>query len=382
MLKREVAVELMKHLVNHDWHGYSQYSRWGDGEGTCGIEVGGKVYQLEQGDRDCSSAIISAFEAAGISCGGATYTGNMRSCMVGTGNFVWHPMSSGYIAKPGDVYLNEVHHTAMCTSAVPDLLAEFCISETGGIDGAEGDQTGYESYEHAYYDRPWDGILECVNTEPANEVKSDRWVKDAKGWWYRRADGSYPKDQWLLLDAWYYFDSYGYALRNQWKYIKGLWYYFGDDCRMSKGWIKLDGHWYYLNPTAGAKPEGAMLTGWQKIGSYWYFLRPARDGDHPEGSAATEWIRDDLYWYYLLPEKKGSKPECSMALGWEQIGGKWYYFNPDKNCQPIGSMMCCHWITENGKRYYVKEDGVMAANESIVIDGKEYRFDGSGALKA
>ena len=60
MLKREVAVELMKHLVNHDWHGYSQYSRWGDGEGTCGIEVGGKVYQLEQGDRDCSSAIISA----------------------------------------------------------------------------------------------------------------------------------------------------------------------------------------------------------------------------------------------------------------------------------------------------------------------------------
>ena len=154
----------------------------------------------------------------------------------------------------------------------------------------------------------------CVNTEPANEVKSDRWVKDAKGWWYRRADGSYPKDQWLLLDAWYYFDSYGYALRNQWKYIKGLWYYFGDDCRMSKGWIKLDGHWYYLNPTAGAKPEGAMLTGWQKIGSYWYFLRPARDGDHPEGSAATEWIRDDLYWYYLLPEKKAASRNAQWRL--------------------------------------------------------------------
>ena len=379
MLKREVAVELMKHLVNHDWHGYSQYSRWGDGEGTCDIAIAGKVYHLEQGDRDCSSAIISAFEAAGISCGGATYTGNMRSCMVGTGNFVWHPMSSGYIAKPGDVYLNEVYHTAMCTSAVPDLLAEFCISETGGIDGAEGDQTGYESYEHAYYDRPWDGILECVNTEPADAAK-DKWVKDTKGWWYQYANGSYPKDQWLLLDAWYYFDSYGYALRNQWKYIKGLWYYFGADCRMAKGWIMLGGHWYYLNPTAGAKPEGAMLTGWQKIGSYWYFLRPARDGNHPEGSAATGWIRDDLYWYYLLPKRKGSKPECSMALGWEQIGGKWYYFNPDKNCQAIGSMMRCHWITNGNKRYYLKEDGVMAANEIVAINGKEYRFDGSGAV--
>lgn len=162
MLKKEIAVQLMEHLCNHSWHGYSQVSRWGDGEGTCPVTIGGKTYYLEQGDRDCSSAVISAFEAAGISCGGATYTGNMRACMVGTGNFVWHPMSSGYIAQRGDVYLNEGCHTALCTSAVPDMLAEFSISETGGIDGAEGDQTGRESSIHAYYDYPWDGILECV----------------------------------------------------------------------------------------------------------------------------------------------------------------------------------------------------------------------------
>ena len=162
MLLKEIAVQLMEHLCNHDWHGYSQVSRWGDGEGTCPVTIGGKIYYLEQGDRDCSSAIVSAFEAAGISCGGASYTGNMRSCMVGTGNFKWHPMSSGYIAQRGDVYLKEGAHTAMCTSAVPDMLAEFSISETGGIDGAEGDQTGRESYIHAYYDYPWDGILECV----------------------------------------------------------------------------------------------------------------------------------------------------------------------------------------------------------------------------
>ncbi len=162
MLLKEIAVQLMEHLCNHDWHGYSQVSRWGDGEGTCPVAIGGKTYYLEQGDRDCSSAIVSAFEAAGISCGGASYTGNMRSCMVGTGNFKWHPMSSGYIAQRGDVYLKEGAHTAMCTSAVPDMLAEFSISETGGIDGAEGDQTGRESYIHAYYDYPWDGILECV----------------------------------------------------------------------------------------------------------------------------------------------------------------------------------------------------------------------------
>lgn len=167
MLKKQVAVELMKHLVTHDWHGYSQVSRWGDGEGTCDIDIGGKVYQLEQGDRDCSSGVISAYEAAGISCGGATYTGNMRQLMCGTGNFRWHPMSSGYVAQAGDIYLNEVCHTAMCLSAVPDMLMEFAISETGGIDGAEGDQTGDESRIRAYYDYPWDGILECINREEA-----------------------------------------------------------------------------------------------------------------------------------------------------------------------------------------------------------------------
>lgn len=165
MLKKQVAVELMRHLVIHDYHGYSQISRWGDGTGNCNVQIGTGNYQVEQGDRDCSSAIIDAFESAGISCGGATYTGNMRVCMCGTGNFRWHPMSSGYIAQAGDVYLNEVCHTAMCLSAEPDMLMEFCISETGSIDGREGDQTGHESHIRSYYDYPWNGILECINTE-------------------------------------------------------------------------------------------------------------------------------------------------------------------------------------------------------------------------
>lgn len=181
MKKKEIAVKLFKHLIDHNWHGYSQISRWGDGYGTCPIVINGKTYQLQKGDRDCSSAIISAFEASGISCGGATYTGNMRACMTATGNFKWHQMSTGYVAKPGDVYLNEVNHTAMCTSAVPDLLGEFSISETGGIDGAEGDQTGWESHECAYYNYPWDGILECINNETDGTVNNNENTGKKKG---------------------------------------------------------------------------------------------------------------------------------------------------------------------------------------------------------
>ena len=157
----EVAVRIMQHLVSHDGdsgHGYTQGSnRWGNGIRET-LVVDGKAYSFAGGDRDCSSAVISAYEAAGVDCGGATYTGNMRRCMCSTGNFAWEPMS--YVAQPGDVYLNERDHTAMCKTAVPDVLMQFSINENGGIvGGREGDQTGQESNTRPYYDYPWDGIL-------------------------------------------------------------------------------------------------------------------------------------------------------------------------------------------------------------------------------
>mgnify|MGYP006922428584 CR=1 FL=1 len=41
---------------------------------------------------------------------------------------------------------------------------EFSISETGGIDGAEGDQTGRESLIRPYYSYPWAPILCRIRT--------------------------------------------------------------------------------------------------------------------------------------------------------------------------------------------------------------------------
>ena len=171
MKKKELARGIMYHLVTCAAHGYSQLARNGNGTETinyCGVEV-----NIKSGDRDCSSAVIDAFESAGISCGGATYTGNMRQRMCATGNFRWHPRGDGYKAKGADVYLNEVHHTAMCLSDSPNLLMQFSISENGTISGAQGDQTGKESVAKAYYDYPWDGILECINSDdvPGTEDK-------------------------------------------------------------------------------------------------------------------------------------------------------------------------------------------------------------------
>lgn len=187
--KREVAAQIMEHLCNHSTHGYSQPNRFG--YGTDSITVDGVTYTFANGDRDCSSAVISAYTAAGVDCGGATYTGDMKNCMCSTGNFEWMPMS--YIAQRGDIYLNEYGrgmsagngHTAMCTSAYPDMLAEF-YSDYGYPQS--GDQNGLESRIAPYYDNPWDGILRYVGdgggTPPPSHDTDLRYrVKTAQAGW-------------------------------------------------------------------------------------------------------------------------------------------------------------------------------------------------------
>ena len=180
--KKEVAALIMRHLCTHDKHGYTQDMQGRQGTGTETIDVYGVKYTIKSGDRDCSSAVISAYESAGISCGGATYTGNMRKCMVGTGNFAWRSMN--FVAQMGDTYLNEKSHTAMCLSAEPDVLMEFSINEKGtALGGKVGDQKQSGEYDETYgrgeshlrmyYDYPWNGILQCINEEIAFVIEED-----------------------------------------------------------------------------------------------------------------------------------------------------------------------------------------------------------------
>ena len=180
--KKEVAAIIMRHLCTHSAHGYTQDMKGRQGTGTEEIDIYGHKYTIPGGDRDCSSAVISAYEAAGISCGGATFTGNMRERMTATGNFKVRSMA--FTAQMGDCYLNEKSHTAMCMSADPDILAEFSINEKGGtLGGKTGDQKQAGEYDETlgrgeshlanYYDYPWDMILECTNTEIAFVVGDD-----------------------------------------------------------------------------------------------------------------------------------------------------------------------------------------------------------------
>lgn len=158
----ERAAQVMEHLCSHSAHGYSQPNRAGVGTGggkgeTITLTDGSKV-QISIGDRDCSSAAIECYAALGVDCGGATYTGNMRRCMTGTGKFVWITDLSQ--RRRGDILLNESHHAAVYLGN--GRLGQFSISERGTTHGQRGDQTGYESNIKAYYNYPWNGILRCT----------------------------------------------------------------------------------------------------------------------------------------------------------------------------------------------------------------------------
>lgn len=221
-----VAATLHDHLCVHWYHGYTQGDgRWGDGEGVCTVVVDGVAYDVEQGDRDCSSSVIECWRAAlrGTAydgrLDGTIYTGDMRRAFVDSGLFEWHPMGDGYVAQRGDVYLNEANHTAMCQSASPDMLSEFLSNENGGIVGGQvGDQTGRESVVRPYYDFPWDGILAYNGKADDGAQSAPVATEDVSGGTYecvadslnvRSAPGlsgavvaSYESGETVVLDAW------------------------------------------------------------------------------------------------------------------------------------------------------------------------------------
>lgn len=162
--RANVAAQIMEHLCTCSLHGYSQPGRHGT-SGHCSVKTDAGTVKVTKGDRDCSSAVCEAWELAlaGTPYDGLitryNWTGGMREMFVGSGLFSWKPMS--FDAQRGDIYLDEENHTAMCirNDSTADLLGEFSISETGGIDGEPGDQTGRESWIHDYYSGSWDGIL-------------------------------------------------------------------------------------------------------------------------------------------------------------------------------------------------------------------------------
>jgi cell wall-associated NlpC family hydrolase len=161
--KTELATTWMEKLAADNSHGYDQTNRWGP-------------------DYDCSSAVITAWERAGVKVktAGATYTGNMRSIFLKNGFkdvsfYVDRSTMSGL--RRGDVLLNEKHHVAMYCGGGYEV--EASINEKGTARGGEtGDQTGREILKRNYRNYPWDCVLRYAGEttdDIAREVIAGSW---------------------------------------------------------------------------------------------------------------------------------------------------------------------------------------------------------------
>ena len=95
-------------------------------------------------------------------------------------------------------------------------------------------QKGYRSEEQ--------GVITGASNQAVNDGYS-HWIKDARGWWLRYSDGTWPM---------------GNTGAFHWEKVNGRWWAFGAEGYLSTGWIydTLHQGWFYMDENQG------MLTGW------------------------------------------------------------------------------------------------------------------------
>ena len=127
------------------------------------------------------------------------------------------------------------------------------------------------------------------------------WQQDAKGWWYRNPDGSYPKTQWQEIDGErYYFDRDGYLVTNGFILDGGLTYIVDADGRMLRSTeVVKDGTAYVIREDGHAVTK-ALYEAAQGI------------SQSDQGSDQTGWIRDETGFRY-----KDGSGSCRKKKGTE-----------------------------------------------------------------
>ena len=168
-----------------------------------------------------------------------------------------------------------------------------------------------------------------------DETGRGAWIRDSIGWWWRRADGTYPASQWVR--------------------IGGSRYYFYDSGYMATGWLRNGADWFFL------APSGALTGGWVRDGGQWYYLDPA------SGVMRTGLTPVDGTWYYL-----GSSG--AMRTGWERLADGWHFFA--SNGAQMGG-----WVRDGGEWYYLDPNTGVMRTAPLDLNGRHYEFDASGAWR-
>lgn len=177
----ETAVKWAEAIAADNSHGYSQVHRNGP-------------------DYDCSSFVGTALSNAGFAVSEYSTTRNLEAQLRKAG---FKKCSRPW--KLGDIHLAAGHHVTMSTDSMHIVHASQ--SETGGIDGRTGDQTGKEICVRSYYDIPYSNLVHYRYT--GSNVHQHLGYPTIKNWSVESA-ASFSKD---IAGAYHINDTGGYHLR-------------------------------------------------------------------------------------------------------------------------------------------------------------------------
>lgn len=263
-------------------------------------------YSMEERDGDdsydCSSSMYYALRSAGASSAGwAVNTEYMHDWLVKNG-YELITENTPWDAQRGDIFIwgrrgyssGAGGHTGMFVDS--DNIIH-CNYRYNGITVNDHDDIWL------YAGRPYYYVYRLTNPD-AQPVEAKRgWQKDDTGYWYARANGTYPKAEFEYIEenkSWFYFDDQGYMLAEKWlKHTDGNWYWFDSSGYMATSWKKIGGSWYYFNR------DGSMVTGWVKWYDNWYYL-DAANGD----MKSSTFVPYNGGYYLLLPDGRMADKEA------------------------------------------------------------------------
>ena len=175
-------------------------------------------------------------------------------------------------------------------------------NSNGGSSSSDGDSSDYDDPNESSVkvtpnpsnkvtkdsQKGYRNVEQGIITGTANQTVNDgysHWMKDAKGWWLRFSDGTWPMADrtgayhWEKINGrWWAFDETGYAktgwLRDE---DYGGWFYMDPEHGMQTGWMLLNGVWYYFNPISDGK-RGIMYAGQRTPDGYYVDKNGVWDG--------------------------------------------------------------------------------------------------------
>lgn len=167
MSKIEKAVLWAIRIADDDRHGYSQVHR-------------------NSPDYDCSSFVGTALSKAGFAVSEYSTTRNLESQLIKCGFTKCHAPW-----KRGDIHLAAGHHVTMSTDA--SNIVHASQSETGGIDGQTGDQTGREICIRSYYDLPYSNLVHYryVENKKPQQITPELYTVESARSFDRKIAGAY-----------------------------------------------------------------------------------------------------------------------------------------------------------------------------------------------